>query len=82
MSTEKNAAYYKMDHKSRGLALIFNHEFFDVHNLKARTGTDQDRKNLEDVLRKLGFEVIVFQDLKYHEVEHQIKQGEFYPLDY
>jgi caspase 7 len=74
MTTEKYATHYNMSHKSRGLALIFNHEFFDIANLKQRTGTDQDRKNLDDVLRKLGFEVIVFQDLKYHDIEQQIKQ--------
>ncbi|KAJ3662325.1 hypothetical protein Zmor_006679 [Zophobas morio] len=78
MPTEKYATHYNMNHKIRGLALIFNHEFFDIHNLKPRTGTDQDRKNLEEVLRKLGFEVVVFQDLRYHDIELQIKQATKY----
>ncbi|EFA01345.2 Caspase-like Protein [Tribolium castaneum] len=78
MPAEKYATHYNMNHKNRGLALIFNHEVFDIHNLKPRTGTDQDRKNLEDVLRKLGFEVIVFQDLRYHDIERQIKQAAKY----
>lgn len=76
MPTDRFATHYKMNHKSRGICLIFNHETFEVANLKSRAGTDQDRKNLEDVMCRLGFEVCIYQDLKYHDIENHIKQGE------
>uniref|UniRef100_A0AAA9SXZ7 Caspase 6 n=3 Tax=Bos TaxID=9903 RepID=A0AAA9SXZ7_BOVIN len=38
---------YKMDHKRRGIALIFNHERFFWHlTLPNRPGTSADRDNL------------------------------------
>uniref|UniRef100_A0A8C9PPU6 Caspase family p20 domain-containing protein n=1 Tax=Spermophilus dauricus TaxID=99837 RepID=A0A8C9PPU6_SPEDA len=38
---------YKMDHKRRGLALIFNHErFYWQLMLPERRGTSADRENL------------------------------------
>uniref|UniRef100_A0A8C6G1I9 Caspase family p20 domain-containing protein n=1 Tax=Moschus moschiferus TaxID=68415 RepID=A0A8C6G1I9_MOSMO len=38
---------YKMDHKRRGIALIFNHERFFWHlTLPDRQGTRADRDNL------------------------------------
>ncbi|XP_020857054.1 caspase-6 [Phascolarctos cinereus] len=56
---------YKMDHKRRGIALIFNHERFFWHlTLPERRGTRADRENLKLRLSKLGFEVNCFDDLK------------------
>lgn len=41
------AEQYKMDHKRRGIALIFNHERFFWHlTLPDRRGTSADRDNL------------------------------------
>uniref|UniRef100_A0A8C8Z8K6 Caspase 6 n=1 Tax=Prolemur simus TaxID=1328070 RepID=A0A8C8Z8K6_PROSS len=41
------AEEYKMDHKRRGIALIFNHERFFWHlMLPDRRGTNADRDNL------------------------------------
>lgn len=41
------AEQYKMDHKRRGVALIFNHERFFWHlTLPERRGTNADRDNL------------------------------------
>lgn len=38
---------YKMNHKKRGMALIFNHENFYWHlRLNSRSGTNADRENL------------------------------------
>lgn len=38
---------YKMNHKKRGMALIFNHENFYWHlRLHSRSGTNADRDNL------------------------------------
>ncbi|XP_054550540.1 caspase-6 isoform X2 [Talpa occidentalis] len=64
---------YKMDHKRRGVALIFNHEhFFWRLGLPPRRGTCADRDNLTRRLSDLGFEVKCFNDLKAEEVLEKI----------
>ncbi|KAK3911328.1 Caspase-1 [Frankliniella fusca] len=64
MPVERNAVYYNMNHKERGVALIFNHEHFEARlNLKSRSGTEHDCKNLERSLKALGFEPKVYHDL-------------------
>ncbi|XP_055972621.1 caspase-6-like [Sorex fumeus] len=56
---------YKMNHKRRGIALIFNHEhFYDHLRLKERSGTCVDRENLRRRLQKLGFEVESYDNLR------------------
>lgn len=56
---------YKMNHKRRGLALIFNHERFLWHlALPDRRGTNADRDNLVRRFSELGFEVKCFNNLK------------------
>ncbi|XP_029160880.1 caspase-1-like [Nylanderia fulva] len=55
--TERYATHYKMNHSKRGIALIFNHEFFNISHLKARSGTNVDCDNLINTLKNLGFEV-------------------------
>ncbi|XP_067424313.1 caspase-6 [Emydura macquarii macquarii] len=67
------AAQYKMNHKRRGVALIFNHERFYWHlTLPDRRGTHADRENLKRSLTELGFEVICFDDLKAEDVLQNI----------
>ncbi|OXU23463.1 hypothetical protein TSAR_013311 [Trichomalopsis sarcophagae] len=55
--TERYATHYNMNHGKRGLAIIFNHEFFTVGHLKPRCGTNVDCENLANTLKSLGFEV-------------------------
>jgi len=55
--------YYKMDHKKRGYAVIFNHEHFDIPNLSQRSGTNVDCEELKGALVHLGFNVSVYKDL-------------------
>ncbi|CAH1125256.1 unnamed protein product [Ceutorhynchus assimilis] len=74
MPTYKYSPYYKMDHKKRGIALIFNHENFECGGLKSRSGTNEDCKNLKDCLTGLGFDVQVFKDLNYMDLEYQVRQ--------
>ncbi|XP_055299281.1 caspase-1-like [Sitodiplosis mosellana] len=52
--------YYKMNHKKRGLALIFNHEVFDCNT--PRKGTRADRDNLHKTLEALDFDVEIFEN--------------------
>ncbi|XP_053112394.1 caspase-6 isoform X2 [Hemicordylus capensis] len=60
---------YKMSHKKRGLALIFNHERFFWHlRLPERRGTLADRDNLKRSLTELGFEVQCFNDFRAEDV--------------
>ncbi|XP_023022611.1 caspase-1 [Leptinotarsa decemlineata] len=75
MPVPKYATHYRMDHPKRGLALIFNHEVFECGGLKPRSGTNEDCKNLKECLVKLGFDVQVFKDLNYTDIEFQIKQA-------
>ncbi|CAM2112843.1 unnamed protein product [Caretta caretta] len=66
-------AQYKMNHRRRGVALIFNHEQFFWHlTLPDRRGTLADRDNLKRSLTELGFEVRCFDDLKAEEVMRNI----------
>ncbi|KAH1170471.1 hypothetical protein KIL84_001456 [Mauremys mutica] len=67
------AAQYKMSHRRRGVALIFNHEQFYWHlTLPDRRGTLADRDNLKRSLTELGFEVRCFDDLKAEDVMQNI----------
>ncbi|EDW81183.2 uncharacterized protein Dwil_GK11926 [Drosophila willistoni] len=68
MTTERHAAEYNMKHKQRGMALIFNHEHFDVPTLKSRAGTNVDCDNLTRVLKQLDFEVTVYKDCRYKDI--------------
>ncbi|XP_060520226.1 caspase-1-like [Cylas formicarius] len=74
MPVPKYATHYKMDHPKRGLALIFNHEIFECGGLKARSGTNEDCANLKTCLSVLGFDVQVFKDLNYLDLEYHVKQ--------
>ncbi|XP_028176285.1 caspase-1-like [Ostrinia furnacalis] len=74
MPVDRNAPYYNMNHKNRGMAIIFNHEHFDIHSLKPRTGTNVDSDNLAKVLKSLGFTVTVFHNKKSEDINSYIKQ--------
>lgn len=74
MPVDRNAAYYNMNHKSRGMAIIFNHEHFDIHSLKSRTGTSVDGDNLSKVLKGLGFRVSILNNLNAEDVNRYIRQ--------
>ncbi|XP_066137368.1 caspase-6 isoform X2 [Saccopteryx bilineata] len=71
------AEKYKMDHKRRGLALIFNHERFFWHlTLPDRRGTNADRDNLQRRFSDLGFEVKCFNNLKAEELLLKLHEGD------
>ncbi|XP_056309714.1 caspase-6-like [Danio aesculapii] len=64
---------YDMNHKRRGMALIFNHEnFFWKLGLGYRSGTNADKENLIRRFRELNFEVKAFDDYKRDEVLSKI----------
>lgn len=72
MSTERNATHYNMHHKNRGIAIIFNHQVFEVGGLRPRHGTNLDAECLEKRLTKLGFDVTVHQDLEYEKLRQHV----------
>lgn len=77
MPVERFGSEYNMNHKNRGFALIFNHEFFDVPSLKSRSGTGADCDNLVETLQHLHFNVHVFKDKKYREILEITKHCEY-----
>ena len=64
-----------MDHKRRGMAIIFNHEHFDVPGLNSRTGTAADCANLRVCLTNLGFNVLVYNDIKFTELINHVSNA-------
>ncbi|XP_016091967.1 caspase-6-like [Sinocyclocheilus grahami] len=67
---------YKMDHKKRGMALIFNHErFYWQLMLNSRSGTNADGQNLVRRFQDLGFEVKAYDDYKREDVLSKIREA-------
>ena len=65
-----------MDHPRRGLAIIFNHENFSPSvGMNRRVGTELDARNLRKYLGRLGFDVVVFQDLRVADMRRQFERG-------
>lgn len=77
-STDKEAWYYNMHHKNRGKAIIFNHENFEIRDLKPRAGTGLDCFNLESSLKKLGFDVTPYVDLTLDQLEKKLDHCMYY----
>ncbi|XP_040274297.1 caspase-6 isoform X1 [Bufo bufo] len=67
------AAEYTMKNGRRGLALIFNHDwFFWQLTLPERRGTNTDRDNLHRRLTDLGFDVRRYDNLKAVEILEKV----------
>lgn len=75
MPVERYASEYNMKHGKRGMAIIFNHEHFEVMSLKARAGTNVDCENLRNTLDRLHFDVTVLKDLRFSDIQHHIEQS-------
>lgn len=81
MPVERYASEYNMKHGKRGMAIIFNHEHFEVMSLKARAGTNVDCENLRNTLDRLHFDVTVLKDLRFSEIQHHIEQSNWKTLN-
>jgi len=66
-----------MDHKYRGKAIIFNHQNFQIRDLKSRAGTELDCFNLEASLKDLGFDVTPYVDLTLDELDKKLNHCTF-----
>lgn len=69
---------YNMCHKYRGICLILNNENFSSHGitrtLTKRVGSDVDCDSLQNQFAKLGFEVVVRNDLTASQIKQTLKQ--------
>lgn len=74
MPVERYASHYNMTHQRRGLAIILNHEHFEIPSLKPRAGTMVDCENLCNALTHLHFEVSVYKDLRLKEISEQMDE--------
>ncbi|BFG06234.1 caspase-1 [Drosophila madeirensis] len=74
MPVERYASEYNMNHKHRGQAMIFNHEFFEIPTLRARAGTNVDAEELRKSFKRLGFDVSVYKDCKWQSIRDQIQK--------
>lgn len=72
--TLRYARHYNMNHSKRGLAIIFNHEFFTINSLKPRSGTNVDCENLINTLKIFGFEVNDFHNLTHRDIVRNLER--------
>lgn len=77
MPVFRKATHYKMTHGRRGIAIIFNHEHFNMPNLKPRSGTQTDCQTFAERLNQLNFDVEVYNDLNYRDLSRVIEKGNF-----
>ncbi|XP_046724648.1 caspase-6-like isoform X2 [Silurus meridionalis] len=74
VQSESKLDEYKMNHKRRGLALIFNQKFEKSERLSERRGTDIDRDNLTQRFQELGFEVQSYNDKKVAVMQEKLRE--------
>ncbi|XP_053945490.1 caspase-3-like [Anastrepha ludens] len=68
-STEEE--YYPNNNPNVGIAVILNHKY--VKGQKDRMGTEKDRDTIAQTLKLYGFDVRVFNDLTFEEVDGQLR---------
>ncbi|XP_059489241.1 uncharacterized protein LOC132204636 [Neocloeon triangulifer] len=76
IKTKKEARFYNMNYKKRGVALIFNHnKFSETSGLEPRNGTDKDKAALEKAFKKHAFHVPdIGDDLRLSDIEYVINR--------
>ncbi|TGZ54354.1 hypothetical protein DBV15_11330 [Temnothorax longispinosus] len=66
---------YKMSHPKRGMAIIFNHTSYHNNFARPRPATNIDCENLTNTLKKLEFQVTVFENYKHQKIEDELQKG-------
>jgi hypothetical protein len=75
-----DADCYNMNHRRRGVAVIFNNKYFDpATNMGERSGTDVDMQNLFQLFGEMGFQVVVKNDCTAQEMESFMVKGNAAP---
>ncbi|XP_077280274.1 caspase-1 isoform X2 [Temnothorax americanus] len=72
-SVAKDAESYNMNHKNRGMCIIFNHEKFDL-SYDTREGSALDAQRLEKTFGDLGFDVELCHDFTHSEIIDKIEK--------
>lgn len=67
-----------MNHQKRGMALIFNHEYYERDYAPRRCGTNVDCQELVKCLRELEFEVKDYQNLGLKEMQDVLQNGTYH----
>jgi caspase-like apoptosis-related cysteine protease len=75
MPVEKDAQKYNMNHKRRGKAVIFNHDVFK--NKPPRHGSAVDVCVLKETYGALGFDVVIYENLKRTDILIAISERKF-----
>ncbi|XP_041364768.1 caspase-3-like [Gigantopelta aegis] len=67
---------YKMNYPNRGLAVIINNRDFASHtNMGTRTGTDQDKININNRLRVLDFTTEIYDNMSINDMKMLMKKA-------
>lgn len=64
--------YYTQSRNPRGLCVVINNENFLGSQLRDRKGTQQDAKALQSVFGRLGFTVVILDDLPAARIRHEL----------
>lgn len=68
-----------MNHERRGVALIFNHIHFD--KMSPRKGTIKDCMDFSRILKRLGFEVRVYEDKSTKNIHQVLKSSKHFKIN-
>lgn len=75
LPTSLESEEYNMQHSRRGKCVIFNNRTFELHTkLNERRGTDVDAVNLRLRFEALGFDTVVYQDLKTKQMLYELEK--------
>uniref|UniRef100_A0A8C4IGA5 Caspase-8 n=1 Tax=Dicentrarchus labrax TaxID=13489 RepID=A0A8C4IGA5_DICLA len=66
--------YYILSHNPRGMCVIFNNEDFPGTSLNYRGGSQRDEKTLHQVFEKLGFTVVVHNNLTAESMRRELEK--------
>ncbi|XP_046603655.1 caspase-1-like [Neodiprion virginianus] len=73
MPVSRESEQYNMSHANRGTCLIFNHEVFET-GFSKREGSSIDAKRIEATFTKLGFDVVIRDNLEHSDVLDEINK--------
>ncbi|XP_063318992.1 caspase-8-like [Pelmatolapia mariae] len=73
ISLPDQSEYYTLTHKSHGLCVVINNEIFTGTNLNNRRGTQKDADALNTVFTRLGFKVLIHNNLTAAQMQNEIR---------
>uniref|UniRef100_A0A3B4TK94 Caspase-8 n=1 Tax=Seriola dumerili TaxID=41447 RepID=A0A3B4TK94_SERDU len=73
-SVANEAEYYDLNHNPRGLCVVINNEKFLGEELKDRGGTQEDANVLKSVFSRLGFTVVVHNNLTASRIRSELRE--------